>query len=517
MATVMVVEDNRTTARGIRNTVEGLGYTVIPDEIASGEEAIKMAKKMKPDLVLMDMQLQGDKKGEMSGISAAEEIKTSRNIPIVYLTAYADLETLQRAKVTEPFGYLLKPFDKRELHVAIEMALYTHQKEIELRESNRKLEETLAELRETQQQVIRRERLRVLGQMAQGIAHSLMSTMTGIVGLSHILRDRLERINPGGKDDFLNLLASITDSAGHATDVVRSLRAFYRSRKEDEVFHPVSLNKLIREALGMTQPMLEGLEGDAHVLINVVTEFEDVSDVSGMASDLIDLLISLISNAVEAMPEGGTLTLRTMCIGDEQVELSISDTGIGMDKDTVEHCLEPYFTGKYGSGGTGLGLAITQGIVNRHVGKIDIESMPGKGTTIRICLPVYKAQEEATEVMGPLHVLVVDNDPAAVEKVCAFLTEDTHTFKTATDGQAGMELFRSERFDLIITEFELPKITGYELAVAIKHIADKPVMMLTEYAEMITGTGEMPDGVRLVVSKPITRKKLRAALTQVMA
>ncbi len=178
-------------------------------------------------------------------------IRNRFNISVIYLTAHGKKDIFQRAKKTRPFGYILKPLQDMQFSIAIEVAIELYMADKELQKSNRYLEETLAELRETQQEVVRRERLRVLGQMAQGIAHSLMSTMTGIVGLSHVLRDRLERINPDGKDDFLNLLASIIDSAGHATDVVRSLRAFYRSRKEDEVFHPVSLNKLIhRKKIG---------------------------------------------------------------------------------------------------------------------------------------------------------------------------------------------------------------------------------------------------------------------------
>jgi CheY-like chemotaxis protein len=126
-ARILVVEDESLVALDIRNTLERLGYAV-PATVFSGEDAVKKAEELQPDLVLMDIMLAGD----MDGIEAADIIHTRCDIPVIYLTAYADDETLARAKITDPFGYLLKPFEARELHVAIEIALYKHAMEQQL-------------------------------------------------------------------------------------------------------------------------------------------------------------------------------------------------------------------------------------------------------------------------------------------------------------------------------------------------------------------------------------------------
>src|SRR5256885_1318546 len=137
-ARILVVEDERIVAKDIQNRLKSFGYTV-PAIASSGEEAIKRAEEFLPDLVLMDLMLEG----EMNGIEAAMKIRDLFGIPVIYLTAYADDSTLQRAKITEPFGYILKPFEERELYTTIEMAIYKHQMERQLKDKERWFAATL--------------------------------------------------------------------------------------------------------------------------------------------------------------------------------------------------------------------------------------------------------------------------------------------------------------------------------------------------------------------------------------
>ncbi len=132
---ILIVENERIVAEDIKRTLQNLGYTVCPI-VTSGDEAVKKAEQESPDLILMDIVLQD----EMSGIEAAEQIRTRFNIPIIYLTAYADAKTLERAKITEPFGYIIKPFDERQMHSTIEMALYKNKTEKKLQESKVRLQ-----------------------------------------------------------------------------------------------------------------------------------------------------------------------------------------------------------------------------------------------------------------------------------------------------------------------------------------------------------------------------------------
>ena len=137
-AVIMVVEDERVVALDIRSQLRSMGYTV-PPPVSRGEDAVSAVSTLGPDLVLMDIHL----KGEMDGIQAAKQIREELNVPVVFLTAYADDDTLRRAKVTEPYGYVVKPFEERGLYTAIEMALHKHRMEEELRESRRWLSAVL--------------------------------------------------------------------------------------------------------------------------------------------------------------------------------------------------------------------------------------------------------------------------------------------------------------------------------------------------------------------------------------
>jgi PAS domain S-box-containing protein len=165
---ILVVEDDGANARLIEMMLQSLGYAV-PAVISSGEEAIKKAAELHPDLVLMDIYLKGD----MDGVQAAEEIYTCFNIPVVYLTAYADNNTLKRAKITEPYGYILKPFEKRELHTTIDTALYKHNMDSKLKERDQALEKRNAELKTNNEQLQREitKRKRMQGALKESEAH----------------------------------------------------------------------------------------------------------------------------------------------------------------------------------------------------------------------------------------------------------------------------------------------------------------------------------------------------------
>ncbi|MFP4642112.1 MAG: response regulator [Dehalococcoidia bacterium] len=150
-ARILVVEDESLIASEIQGTLKELGYTVL-DIVASGEEAIEKVDEHNPDLVLMDIVL----KGEMDGIQAAEQVRAQHNIPVVYLTAYTDDKTMERAKISEPYGYIVKPFEDRELHTTIEMALYKHESEKERNRLYQQLEQKHKELQQKNRELERR-------------------------------------------------------------------------------------------------------------------------------------------------------------------------------------------------------------------------------------------------------------------------------------------------------------------------------------------------------------------------
>lgn len=221
---IMIVEDENITALELRERLEEWGYTV-PAVVSTGTQAIQKAAETMPDLVLMDIILKGD----MDGVEAAEQIRARLDIPVIYVTAYADERTLQRAKITEPYGYILKPFEERELRIIIEMALYKHLMEKVLKESNRKI---LAQ----QKAVIEEERLKVLLQLAGAAAYELNQPLADLlesIDLMEKNRDNSEKL------DYL--MARVEKAGQRISDIVKGIQTI----PHDEPKPSVSASSMI--------------------------------------------------------------------------------------------------------------------------------------------------------------------------------------------------------------------------------------------------------------------------------
>ena len=312
--------------------------------------------------------------------------------------------------------------------------------EAALSESTRRLEESVAELGRTQEQLIQQERLRALGQMASGIAHDFNNALVPILGLAELLLANREALRD--TDCVIEHLETIKTAATDAAGVVIRLREFYRPRGQGDGSATISINDLVGQAISLTWNKWKGEADASSITLSIEAYLELVPPIRGSEVELWELISHLIMNAVDATPNGGTATLRTRVEGDH-VLLDVSDTGIGMTEDT-RRCLEPLFTTK-GNRGTGMGLAMARGIVERHEGSLDIRSEPGRGTTVTVRLPIPAEGDsigEATRPVGEsrqLHVPVVDDEPAVREVLRAYLTHDGHTVETATDGREGLD------------------------------------------------------------------------------
>lgn len=392
------------------------------------------------------------------------------------------------------------------------------QSEEALRKSKQRLERALTDLRETQQQIIQQERLNALGQMASGVAHDFNNALAKILGFNELLWTSPEKLrNPETVKQYLLM---INTAAQDATQVVRRMREFYRKRRDTEMFHPVDLNAVVKAALHLTEPKWKNHALAAGVPIELLADLGEIPVVAGQEVDLREALTNLIFNAVDAMPGGGILTVRTRPDG-QRVFLEIGDTGGGMCEEVRRRCLEPFFSTK-GERGTGLGLAIVYGIIQRHGGEIGIESEIGRGTTITVRLPIHTGQEKSVKkptsqgVQRQLNVLVVEDEPLIRDIEAEYLSCDGHKVETATNGTEGLEKFRESRFDLVLADRAMPQMNGDQLAAAIKQIApDMPVILVTGFDDMLRTYAANPSGVDLIVSKPFTQATLRDAILKV--
>ncbi|HIE27118.1 TPA: response regulator [Candidatus Poribacteria bacterium] len=376
-----------------------------------------------------------------------------------------------------------------------------------------------AELRETQRQVIQQERLRALGQLASGIVHDFNNVLSPILGYTDLMLTMPAILSDVEK--VKSYLEMMRTAASGAVNVVKRLREFYRQREAGEAFFAVELNQVVKQAVDLTSPRWKDQAQAESITIDIETDLRDIPRVNGSEAELREALINLILNAVDAMPTGGTITIRTSSDA-EHVSLAVQDTGIGMTDDVKEHCFDPFFTTK--KDGTGLGLSMVYGVIQRHGGEINIENEPGEGTTFIISLPIPRAKKvqkssKKTVVLPPsLHVLVVDDKQTIRALVTDFLRADGHTFQIAASGREALEKLRSARFDVVLTDQAMADMNGAQLARFIKRLQPQmPIIMLTGFADIMKEVGEMPEGVDCLVSKPTGLNQFREALAKVMS
>ena len=385
-------------------------------------------------------------------------------------------------------------------------------------ESNRQLSAALGQLQATQQEIIQRERMHALGRMANGIAHDFNNALAPILGFSELLLLKPDSLTDPNK--VRNYVGMIHSAAKDSAKVVSRLREFYRYRDESEVFTPVVINDVVLQAISLTQPRWKDQALAAGVNIDIRTEMGDVPTVPGNEAELRELLVDLIFNSIDAIPKRGTITIRTEVQG-RWLVLTVADDGIGMSDEIKARCLEPFFSTKEDQG-TGLGLGAVYGIARRHGGEIDIQSEQGRGTTVAVSLPLEKSArtaepaKPAPAATASLRILVVEDEPLVREVLGVYLAEDNHQVTTAENGREGLEKFRAGEFDLVMTDRSMPEMNGDALAAEIKKLRPaQPVLLLTGFGDIMAGSGEMPTGVDLVVSKPFTLTTLRSAIAKI--
>ena len=392
------------------------------------------------------------------------------------------------------------------------------------------LQQAYNELRQTQQAVMQHERLKALGQMASGIAHDINNAISPVALYTESLLENETGLGPRARSYLETIQRAIDDVA----QTVARMREFYRQREPEMVLVPVQFNQLVRQVVDLSRARWSDMPQQRGVMIDLVVETSpDLPVVLGVESELREALINLVFNAVDAMPEGGTLMLRTRHEpgrSHPMVHVEVSDTGVGMDEDTRRRCLEPFYTTK-GERGTGLGLAMVYGTARRHGADLEIESVRGKGTTMRLVFsaadPVSKTAPTGHRRTGRLpsrlHLLAVDDDPVLLRSLCDILEADGHRVVTAPGGAEGIAAFTEalagkEPFAAVITDLGMPHIDGRKVAAAIKAASPAtPVIMLTGWGRRMIADGEVPPHVDHVLGKPPKLREIRDALSACVA
>jgi nitrogen-specific signal transduction histidine kinase len=382
-----------------------------------------------------------------------------------------------------------------------------------------RLESTRSALEEAQQKAVEQERLNALGQMASGIAHDFNNALQPVLGFSELLLKKPNAFDD--KEKARHRVEVIAKAAKSAAALVHRLRSFYRARDATEALRPVDLGVVIRDAVSLTEPKW-GPEAQMRSKPAAVrAEVADGSWILGNEAELNEALVNLIINALDASPEGGTVIVRTSVDGDS-VFLEVEDEGIGMPEDVRQHCLEPFYSTK-GKQGTGLGLAMVYGIARRHGAEMDIESTVGEGTTFRFRLPAAPKKRTGAAAAGdgaslpPLSVLLVEDDPETMITFLEYLESDGHRVETAVDGEDALGKFRAASFDVVVSDVAMPKMSGDDLAAAIKEEApDTPVVLVSGFPNTVVQKGRSMLSGDMLMSKPVAPGALREAIAKVL-
>jgi two-component system cell cycle sensor histidine kinase/response regulator CckA len=508
-ANIMLVEDERIVALDLASTLEELGYTVAAS-VSTGEAAVKQALKLRPNLVLMDIRLAG----KIDGIEAAEQIRKEVDIPIIYLTAHSDEPTLARAKNTGPLAYLVKPFKALELHCAIEIAL--HRQEMELRQ------------RETREKQLQAEKIESVARLAGGIAQEFNNLLSIVSGYSELLETGLS-VNKAG----LPRVAAIHSAVKTATQLTRQLVSL--SRGQMLFPHAVDLRSILAETDRLVAPLLgSGIE-------LTVAPIPEPVWVRADPEELQQSIVAIISNAGEAMPEGGKITLQVGVaalssknsvklpdlVPGKYATLSVTDDGSGMTEQVKARIFDPFFSTK--KGGKGLGLAVVHGFVAQSGGTIVVESQPGAGTTFTIYLPrITQLQTQAGAVhigssaplvRGSENLLLVEDHPQLRALFRDFLDGLGYQVLSAGSGTEAIGLVKNfpSEIQVVVTNVLMPGTNGWHLARELKQTSpDIKVIYTTGYQDLaMEDTGEpFPDEVFL--QKPLALCDLATTIRQML-
>jgi signal transduction histidine kinase len=395
---VLLVEDERIVALNLRRQLAKLGYTVAA-VAASGEEALRQIEAQRPDVVLMDIRIEGP----FDGIETTARISPELMVPVIYLTAHAEDATLERARATKPSGYLVKPFSERELHATIQMALARRAVDMMARENEQRLNQLVAartaELqvqierrRKTEETLERAQRLKAIGELTSGIAHDFNNLLTVIVGSLSLLETRIN------DDAHARLITAALAAAARGAELTRQLltcggRQMVRPEHLDVNDLLREYGRIIRTAVG---PMV-AVDFRLHARRAIC--FLD-------REEILRVMLNLALNARKAMQGGGTLSIETGTVSVERaadenlaagdyIRIAVSDTGHGMTEEVLARAFEPFFTTRALGEGGGLGLSQTYGFARQAGGHATIESVVGKGTSVILLLPLAAASGEA--------------------------------------------------------------------------------------------------------------------------
>jgi PAS domain S-box-containing protein len=372
--------------------------------------------------------------------------------------------------------------------------------------------------REIEAQMHQSERLTALGQMAGGIAHDFNNLLQAILGYAQLMAR-----SPGNTDVVRRGIDVIEKAANGGAETVRRIQKFARLRP-DEPFVSMDLNQVVRDSLAITRPRWEEKKVKGGIPLQLELDLGPVPVVMGRPAELNEVITNLVLNAIDAMPRGGTLRLRTRLGDHRHAVITVADTGMGMTEEVRKRVFDPFFTTK-GEEGTGLGLSVSHSIVERHGGDLRVDSRPGEGTTFTITLPIgmgpIEESSPGSETRGERkgRILLVDNDSQVLTILGEMLKDAGHHVLPVPSGSEALRVFVPSGFDLVITNVGMPEMSGWDVAERLR--ASDPNVPVV----FITGWGLQEEdqarcrrlGISALLFKPVPPQELHRTVQVALA
>jgi len=534
---------------------ESLRMILKPDHdvriACNGQEALDEIEKRKPDLIFLDL--------KMPGMDGTEVLRLAKerhpDVAVAIMTAYAGVESARLAVRLGAVDYLMKPYSVADVERVVTEVLSARRQEHDARvladqvasmanslsaragawdkaaaSSVAEAADSLKSLHETVgDDLASVQELCELGEVTAEVSHDINNFLTVILASSEFVLTQLESGRECPPETLNRRVSAIMRAAGDCTAMVQRIKSYVRA-EVDEEHGLVQLNNVVSSAVDMAREKAAA----RGTRVGFVTHLNDVPPVPGDETALKNVLVNLVENSLDAMPEGGTVELRTL-VSDEKVRIQVCDTGAGMSADVLAKATKAFYSTKQ-SRGTGLGLSVVNKIVRGHQGQLSITSAVGVGTTVTIELPVAltvtEFEEEGCqpdEDSRKPTVIVADDQDAMRDIISNVLQAEGYDTLCAADGTEAWRLFQDVHPTMppgalvVVADHEMPGILGLDLAELVKEAdADTPVMIVTGYSVPATqavdalmhkpfGTQDLVDNVGRLMRHGCEPERMMAA------
>ncbi len=377
--------------------------------------------------------------------------------------------------------------------------------------------------RRMENQILQSEKLKSLGELAGGVAHDFNNVLAAILGRVQLLKSQIKTL-PGIQEKrnstlyFKSGLETIERASLDGEETVRRIQEFSRKSTGDGDYSRIDVNELLNNALDFTRTRWKDESQSKGIRIIITKELTPLMYIKGRPLELREVFTNLITNAIDAMPQGGEIRIKTH-LDNGLAVIRIADTGSGIPEEIKERIFDPFFTTKDVQS-TGLGLSVSYGIINRHHGTITSESLEGKGAAFVITLPIAKKTVVELDVNADnivpvksenkiARILVIEDEEDIRHLLKDILTNAGHDVEIAANGGEGIEVFEKKEFDLVFTDLGMPVMSGWQVAEKVKNINDKvPVVLITGWNVKMEKS-EMEDcGISLVIQKPFKMEQV---------